>query len=98
MNCNVQEEITVLPYLFGYQNKTGLNHILIELKKQIFYDWKPNLNLYTFGEQLKAKIRKVIIKEKHVMIQNSKFEEFWLKWKDFRAIYDFLGPDFQFIN
>ena len=38
-----------------------------------------------------------MIKEKQIMIENDKFENSSEKWKDFREIYDFLGPDQQII-
>ena len=98
IDCNVKEDISTVPYIFGFKNNTGLNHILIELKKYIFYNWKEGVGIVAFCERFKAKIRKIIVMEKHLMISDKKFEIFFSKWKEFREFYDFLGPDCQIIS
>ena len=95
--CNVNEDITLVSYFFGFDNNPGLNHILIELKKFIFYGWDINVNLRTFCERFENKIRNLIIKEKHVMIKKGKFEPFSEKWKNFTNIYDYFGPDLEIV-
>ena len=75
----------------------GLNQIFLELKKEVFYNKNLNACLVSFGEQFVAKIRKIIVKEKQIMMANNKFEDFCTKWQDFTAIYDYLGPDYQII-
>ena len=96
-DCKVKETITIKPYIFGFKNASGLNHILLEFKKEIFYNWDSFTAVATFCEQFCVKIRKLIIKEKNISITNGKFDSFCKKWENFTAIYDFLGPDQQII-
>ena len=96
-DCKVNEIITMKPYLFGLKNAIGLNHILLELKKEIFYNWNANISVVTFCEHFMVKIKKIMVKEKEVMISNDHFGDYFGKWKQFTAIYDFLGPDQQII-
>ena len=94
--CTVNENITEKSYIFGCKSM-GLNQIFLELKKEVFYNKNLNACLVSFGEQFVAKIRKIIVKEKQIMMANNKFEDFCTKWQDFTAIYDYLGPDYQII-
>ena len=96
--CNVKDDIALVTYFFGFQNNVGLNHILIELKKEIFYNWNINVSVNVFCERFLAKLRNIIIKEKKVMFKNDSYDLFYTKWINFRDIYDFLGPDFQIIH
>ena len=96
--CNVKDDIALVTYFFGFQNNVGLNHILIELKKMIFYNWNINVSVNVFCERFLAKLRNIIIKEKKVMFKNDSYDLFYTKWINFRDIYDFLGPDFQIIH
>ena len=98
MNCDVKEDISTVPYIFGFKNNNGLNQILLELKKDIFYNWNENVEVVAFCEQFKSKIRKIIVLEKHLIFTDKDFEIFFSKWKDFRDFYDFLGPDCQIIT
>ena len=95
--CNLTGDISMIPYLFGFLNNKGLNHILIELKKELFYYWDVNVEVDTFCERFLAKIRKLMVKEKHIMLANNEFDKYLEKWNQFREIYDFLGPDCQII-
>jgi hypothetical protein len=97
IDCKVDENITMKPYLFGFKHAIGLNHILLELKKEIFYNWSANISVVTFCEHFMVKIKKIMVKEKEVMISNDHFGDYFDKWKQFTAIYDFLGPDQQII-
>ena len=96
-DCEQIVNITVKEYLFGISgNEYGaLNQIILELKKYIFYSSKEELLSDAFCEQFKLKLRPVIIKEKQIMLQNNKIEQFFSKWKNFSQIYDFMGPDLQ---
>ena len=53
-------------YLFGFQgNKlSGLNHVLLESKKFIFYNWEENVSVEQLFERFKRRIMHLIIKEK----------------------------------
>ena len=95
--CSATEQITLKTYIFGIRNANGLNHVFLELKKDIFYNWNPDVSVATFCERFLLKLRKVIIKEKHIMTARGKFDTFSDKWMKFSHIYDFLGPDPQII-
>ena len=86
-------------YLFGFQgNKfSGLNHVLLELKKFIFYNWEENVRVEQLFERFKRRIMHMLIKEKNIALSVDKFDTFMIKWEKFTEIYDFLGPDCQII-
>jgi hypothetical protein len=92
--CGVTTNIGMVQYLFGLSgNKNlGLNHVLLET---IFYSWDGNRENNTLCEQVKYNIKKIIIKEKSVMIKNNQYEAFNIKWDKFVSIYDYRGPDLQ---
>ena len=48
-----------------------------------------------FIEIVKYNVKKLIIKEKNIMIEKNQYESFNNKWKAFLPIYDFMGPDPQ---
>ena len=58
----------MLHYLFGFKDNKGLNHILIELKKELFYNWDVNVEVDAFCERFLVKIIKLMVKEKHIML------------------------------
>ena len=97
IECKVEQNITFKTYLFGFNNALGLNHILLELKKEIFYNWNASLSVDAFCEHFIVKIRKIMIKEKEIMITNEHYGDYVEKWKMFTNIYDFNGPDQQII-
>ena len=53
-------------YMFGFQgNKLlGLNHVLLELKKYILYNFEENVGVVHLFERFKRRIMHLIIKEK----------------------------------
>ena len=53
---NITEDISMIPYLFGFEDNEVLNNILIELKKEQFYFWNVNIGVDTISEQFLAKI------------------------------------------
>ena len=95
--CGVTIHIGLIQYLFGISGSKylGLNHVLLELKKAIFYSWDSNIENNAFCQQVKTNIKKIIIKEKSSMLKNNQYEEFDTKWDKFVSIYDFRGPDLQ---
>ena len=95
--CGVTIDIGLIQYLFGISGSKylGLNHVLLELKKTIFYSWDSNIENNAFCQQVKNNIKKIIIKEKSIMLKNNQYEEFDTKWDKFVSIYDFRGPDLQ---
>ena len=97
IDFKVEQNITFKTYLFGFNNALGLNHILLELKKETFYNWNANLSVVAFCEHFIVKIRKIMIKEKEIMITNEHYGDYVEKWKMFTNIYDFNGPDKQII-
>ena len=66
--CNVNENIGMIEYLFGFYGKRyeGLNQIILELKKEIFYSWESNIDSRAFCEQVKCVIKRLIIMEKTI--------------------------------
>ena len=96
-DCNLVDTITAENYLFGFMGlrKEGINHILLELKKHIFYNWCAEIGVDAFCEQLKSKVKTIIIKEKAIALNNNRLTLFSEKWEQFTAIYDFRGPDMQ---
>ena len=56
------------------------------------------MNLDTFCEHLERKIKRIMIKEKTIMIENGQFDEYDVKWKKFKIIYNYLGPDIQIVQ
>ena len=95
--CNISENIGMIDYLFGFPSKKcgGLNHVLLELKKSLFYSLESNMDAGLFCEKLKCNIKRLIVKEKIVMGTKNEYEKFNQKWGKFTSIYDFRGPDIQ---
>ena len=98
-NCNQPNSISMMEYIFGKHGGKflALNHILLELKKTIFYSTTEEISSQTFCEQFWNKIKSIILKEKRIFSENNKYETFCAKWDDFTHIYDFRGPDVQHI-
>ena len=97
--CTVGVDINMRNYLFGFQGNKflGLNHILLESKKFIFYNWEENVRVEQLFERFKRRIMHLIIKEKMIALGVDKFDTFISKWENFTEMYDFLGPDCQII-
>ena len=95
--CNLLDQITCEKYLFGFEGikREGINHILLELKKLLFYEWSSEVGGIAFCERFRSKIKSVIIKEKVIAQTNDSFPAFNEKWDTFTAFYDFRGPDMQ---
>ena len=51
-HCKIKENIDSLHYIFGFENNPALNHILLELKKDIFYNWDNEVTLDNFLDDL----------------------------------------------
>ena len=86
-------------YVFGFQGQEylGLNQIILQLKKEIFYNWRENVSVVTFFGNVKPKIVHIIVKEKQIALSRDKFDNFEEKWQKFCDIYDFRGPHCQII-
>ena len=91
--CNLQENISCVQFICGVKNNAALNHILIELKKELFYNWDSEVSLERFLEKFEAKVRKKMILEKNCINSNQMFDQYSKKWENFIYIYDFRGPD-----
>ena len=98
--CNLLDVICVENYLFGFigSNREGINHVLLELKKYIFYSWKTEIGVNAFCEHLYRKLRYLIIKEKNIAQQNDNVQSFYKKWENYTTIYDFRGTDIQMFS
>ena len=89
----------MMDFLFGIHGcqYNGVNHILLELKKFLFYDWKPDICVDELCAKFRLRIIKIIIKEKNIYLVSNRIHEFYTKWEHFKYIYDFRGPDVQII-
>ena len=97
--CNLEDVINHENYLFGFTgvSREGINHILLEFKKHVFYNWNVEIGVNAFCEQFQSKLRSLIIKEKIIAQANNELSRFYEKWGKYIAIYDFRGPDMQII-
>ena len=98
--CTVGVDINMKEYMFGFQGHKflGLNHVLLELKKYIFYNFEENVGVVHLFERFKRRIMHlIIIKEKKLALSAGNYETFRVKWKKITEIYDFYGPDCQVI-
>ena len=95
--CNVLVDINMVNYLFGFQGTEfrGLNHILLEFKKHIFYSWVEDASVLSFFEEFRRQIQYIIVKEKQIALNSEKFATLASKWEKFTEFYDFFGPDCQ---
>ena len=89
---NFQGNIDSLQYFFGFKNNIAINHIVLELKKELFYNWDSNVDVGIFLERFVAKIRKIEIKEKQCIKTDKMFNQYSKKWGEFSVIYDFHVP------
>ena len=89
--------ITMKTYFFGTKS-LSVNLVLLELKKQIFYNKDLRMSVDAFCELFFARIRKLMIKEKYIMMCNNKFNFYDEKWRVFLNIYNYYGPDHQIIS
>ena len=95
--CDVMVDISMINYLFGFQGTKfqGLNHILLEFKKHIFYSWEEDASVIIFFEEFRRKIQHIIVKEKQIALNSDNFATLAAKWEKFTEFYDFFGPDCQ---
>ena len=95
VTCLQPGDISLVEYLFGKIGKDhlALNHIILELKKTIFYSNRTQLSCPGFVELFLCKIRALMIKEKIMFQKRGGYSTFEEKWKDYVFIYDFRGPD-----
>ena len=96
--CNLQENLDCKQYFFGFKNNAALNHIVIELKKELFYNWDNYADLDIFIERFVAKVCKIMIIEKECIKSDQDFNNYCKKWDKFLDIYDFRGPDPSICN
>ena len=89
-NCQAIEKLNMLDYLFGVpgQQNKGVNHILIELKKKIFYSLLSDSNPVLFCQNFKNEIIQIIIKEKEIALRKGNLLKFYDKWDSFMYLYD----------
>ena len=88
-------------YIFGLKgNNEALNQILLELKVFNFYNLQenPNTSNETFQKTFLSRIKKLMLKEKDIAILGNKYDEFEYKWDKYLLIYDYRGPDVDFIT
>ena len=96
-NCNVQENVGMVEYIFGMKSNLALNHIFLEFKKELFYNFDENIGVGAFCEQIIHKLRKIMIKEKNCINSDKMYDQFTKKWENFTSIYDFRGPDLNIV-
>ena len=63
----------------------------------MFYKDTLDMNVAAFCEYFINRVRRIMIKEKSIMIENRNFELYDQKWADFWNIYDYHGPDIQIV-
>ena len=95
--CGVNENIGLVEYIFGFKTNVALNHILLQFKKEVFYNFDKNVGVDTFCERVISKIRRNMIKEKNCVKSDQMYENYTKKWDKFKSIYDFRGPDLSII-
>ena len=97
--CNDKYKTSMVEYLFGKSGDSflALNHALIELKKMVFYATKEVLDSPNFLNCYLKRLRVLMIREKTVHLKNRTIEVFFNKWEHFTSVYDFRGPDQQFL-
>ena len=95
--CKVKDQIGIVQYIFGVKNNLGLNHIFIEFKKEVFYNFDKNIGVEAFCERMINKIRKIMIKEKNCIKSIGMYDKYTQKWDSFIPIYDFRGPDLNIV-
>ena len=70
-------------------------HVVKLSKYRQYFTLESNLEDDAFIEIVKYNVKKLIIKEKNIMIEKNQYKSFNNKWKAFLPIYDFMGPDPQ---
>ena len=91
--CKITRSISEIEYLLGFLENEGLNCVLLETKKFIFYNFKHDKNINTQINMLKNRLRRIILLEKRHYYVINKIEHFHEKWKHFEEIYMIYGPD-----
>ena len=82
------DHISQIGYLLGFQENEGLNCILLEVKKFIFYGYDPDKSVDIQISMLKNRLRRLIILEKKYYSSINKWDYFFDKWELlFRYIY-----------
>ena len=76
IQCNFQGNIDSLQYFFGFKNNIAVNHIVLELKNEFFYNWDSNVDVGIFLERFVAKIRKIMIIEKQCIKTDKMFNQY----------------------
>ena len=51
LDCNIKEIVTPKSDFFGFRNKAQLNNILLEFKKDLFYNWDSRITANAFCEE-----------------------------------------------
>ena len=104
LNANCKASLSIEnsrdDYIFGLKGgNEALNQILLQLKIFNFYyiHEHPQTNNAVLQKSFFSKVRRVIFGEKVISMVKNKFEEFDDKWSNFLSIYDYRGPDYDFI-
>ena len=92
-DCKAVDHISQIGYLLGFPDKEGLNSILLEVKKFIFYSYDPDKSIDIQISMLESRLRRLIILEKKYYSAIDKWDHFFDKWEIFSAIYMTYGPD-----
>ena len=99
--CHINFKIEMIDYLFGIdiinEFSLGLNHCLLELKIFTFYNSGEGDDIKNLLPSFIKILGRLMVKEKNLAIQMNKYDEFACKWHSFSGLYDFRGPDIDFI-
>ena len=87
--CTVGVDINMKQYMFGFQGTKflGLNHILLELKKYIFYNFEENVGVAQLFERFNRRIMHLMIKEKMLAPSADNYEKFRVKWENCTVLF-----------
>merc|ERR1711954_591741 len=91
--CKAVNYIEETDYLLGFINKDGLNSILLEIKKFIFYNFSHEKSIDVQLNMMKNRLRRLILLEKKYYASTNKLNFFYSKWESFSPIYMIYGPD-----
>lgn len=95
-DCKAVPNISHIDYFLGSKENIGLNCLLLELKKFIFYNFDHNSNVDIQINMFKSRLKRIIILEKRYYLRRDKIDYFHEKWEKFSEVYMFYGPDPMF--
>ena len=92
--CNISVEFDMVQYLLGYSGNEnfGLNQVLLELKKAIFYSWGNNMDCNTFLNKWNIMLRKQWLRKSYWWLKTTNIWVFLKNGKNFSQFMTFWDP------